>query len=220
MAENAGIYARHAERGRMTPSTYKRISCKRISCQQGLASAALAFALLSAPMLSPSARADSPARTASKFASGSGNILFLAAGVGLPLLSDGHDGKNHALRVLDALGTSVIISEGLKNLVREKRPDSNAHDSFPSGHATAAFAVATVESSLHPHQAPLWYLGAALISYSRVRLHRHTVGDVLAGAALGAGTARLEMAQPRGLLLSPFITPDGSGMGLQMSRGL
>ena len=179
-----------------------------------LALTALAFGTFPAAV-----HADSPARTISKFASGDGNILFLAAGVGLPLLSDGHDGKNHALRALDALGTSVLLTEGLKNLVREKRPDTNSHDSFPSGHATAAFAVATVEGSLHPKQAPLWYLGAALISYSRVRLHRHTVGDVLAGAAIGAGTARLELAQPRGLLLSPFITPDG-GLGLQMSQGL
>jgi len=186
--------------------------------RRGLASAGLALAVLAT--LAPPVRADSPARTASRFASDGGNILFLAAGVGLPLLSDGHEGKNHALRALDALGTSVIISEGLKNLVREKRPDSNAHDSFPSGHATAAFAVATVESGLHPRQAPLWYLGAALISYSRVRLHRHTTADVLAGAALGFGTARLELAQPHGLLLSPFITPDGQGMGFQMSRGL
>ena len=179
----------------------------------------LAITALALGTLSASAQADSPAREASKFASGTGNILFLAAGVGLPLLSDGHDGKNHSLRALDALGTSVLLSEGLKNLFHEKRPDADSHDSFPSGHATAAFAVATVEGSLHPKQAPLWYLGAALISYSRVRLHRHTVGDVLAGAAIGVGTARVELAQPRGLLLSPFITPDG-GMGIQMSKGL
>lgn len=177
-------------------------------------------AILATPALSLSAQADSPARSASNFASGSGNILFLAAGVGLPLLSDGHDGKNHALRALDALGTSVLLSEGLKNLVHEKRPDSDAHDSFPSGHATAAFSVATVEASLHPKQAPLWYLGATLISYSRVRLRRHTVGDVVAGAAIGAGMARVELAQPRGLILSPFITPDGTGMGVRISQGL
>lgn len=162
--------------------------------------------------------AESPARKASDFASGAGNIIFLAAGVGLPLLTDGHDGKNHALRAADSLLVSVALSEGLKSLVREKRPDSNAHDSFPSGHATAAFAVATVEGQLHPGQAGLWYLGAGLISYSRVRLHRHTVGDVLAGAALGYGTARLELSQPHGLVLSPFITSDG--VGLQLSHGL
>ncbi len=104
--------------------------------------------------------------------------------------------------------------------MHEKRPDSNEHDSFPSGHATAAFAVATVESSLHPHQAAYWYLGATLISASRVRLRRHNVGDVIVGAAIGAGTARIELSQSHGLLLSPFLTPDGQGMGFQMSRGL
>ncbi len=169
-------------------------------------------------LTSGSAHADTPDHKAALFASGSGNILYLAAGVGLPLLSDGRYGTRHALRVADALGTSVLLSEALKNLVHEKRPDSNAHDSFPSGHATAAFAVATMESDLHPHQAALWYLGATLISYSRVRLRRHTVGDVVAGAAIGAGTARVEVDQPRGLILSPFIMR--GGLGMMMSHGL
>jgi membrane-associated phospholipid phosphatase len=163
--------------------------------------------------------ADSPARQASNFASGSGNVLFLAAAVGLPLLSDGSQGRNHSLRVLDSLGTSVLLTEGLKDLVREKRPDTNEHDSFPSGHATAAFAVATTESALHPRQAPLWYLGATLISYSRVRLHRHYDRDVLAGAAIGYGMARLEVSAPHGLLLAPLITADRRTVGLQMSKG-
>ncbi len=168
-------------------------------------------------LLTPSlARADSPARQASQFASGAGNIIYLAAAVGLPLLSDGRNGTNHALRAADAIGSSVVIAEGLKYLVREKRPDSNAHDSFPSGHATAAFAAATVESSLHPKQAPLWFLGATAISFSRLRLNRHHPGDVIAGAALGFGMARLELSAPRGLILSPFIQP-GNGVGLQLA---
>ena len=175
--------------------------------------AVVCLALTSLP-----AHADTPDHEASKFASGSGNIIYLAAGIGLPLLSDGRYGTRHALRVADALGTSVLLSEAIKNLVHEKRPDSNSHDSFPSGHATAAFAVATVESDLHPHQAALWYLGATLISYSRVRLRRHTVGDVVAGAALGAGTARVEVNQPRGLILAPFIMR--GGLGMMMSKGL
>jgi membrane-associated phospholipid phosphatase len=163
--------------------------------------------------------ADSPARQASSFASGSGNILYLAAAVGLPLLSDGKDGRNHSLRVLDSLGTSVLLTEGLKGLFREKRPDSNDHDSFPSGHATAAFAVATTESALHPKQSALWYLGATVISYSRVRLHRHYGRDVIAGALIGYGMARLEVSTPHGLLLAPLITSDKHAVGLQMSEG-
>ena len=168
----------------------------------------------------PAVRAESPARAASNFASGSGNIIYLAAAVGLPLLSDGSHAKNHALRAADAIGTSVILGEGLKNLFHEKRPDSNAHDSFPSGHATAAFAAATVESDLHPHEAPLWFTGAALISYSRIRLHRHYGRDVIAGALLGYGTARLELSMPRGLILSPLIQPDSRSLGVQMTLPL
>jgi membrane-associated phospholipid phosphatase len=179
------------------------------------ACAACAVLFAAAPTL-----ADSPARQASNFASGSGNIIYLAAAVGLPLLSDGKHGTTHALRAADAIGTSVIIGEGLKNLFHEKRPDSNAHDSFPSGHATAAFAAATVESDLHPHETALWFTGATLISYSRIRLHRHYPRDVIAGALLGYGTARLELSTPRGLLLSPFIQPESHGLGLQMTMPL
>jgi len=175
--------------------------------------AALCLTLISVP-----AHADTPDHEAAKFASGPGNIIYLAAGIGLPLLSDGRYGTRHALRVADALGTSVLLAEAIKSLVREKRPDSDAHDSFPSGHATAAFAVATLESDLHPHQAALWYLGATLISLSRIRLRRHTTGDVVAGAVLGAGTARVELNQPRGLVLSPFIMR--GGLGMMMSKGL
>lgn len=98
---------------------------RRIALAPGLC---LAFSCFAFSV--PAARANSPARRASNFASASGNILSLAAAVGLPLLSDGSDGRNHALRVADSIGTSVILSEGLKNLFREKRLDSNAHDSM------------------------------------------------------------------------------------------
>jgi len=144
----------------------------------------------------------------------------LAAGVGLPLVRDGAGGKNHALRAADALGTSVLLAERLKSLVREKRPDSNSCDSFPSGHATAAFAVTMVECQWHPKEAPLWYLGATLISYLRVSLDRHYTRDVIAGAALGYATARVELGQRRGLILHPFIMPYDGGYGLQITKGL
>ena len=188
-----------------------------VSPARFLTACAACWALAAA---APAAVADSPARQASNFASGSGNIIYLAAAVGLPLLSDGKHGTTHALRAADAIGTSVLLAEGLKNLVREKRPDAGSHDSFPSGHATAAFAAATVESDLHPQEAPLWFTGATLISLSRVRLHRHYDRDVIAGALLGYGTARLELSAPRGLLLSPIIQPESRSLGLQVTLPL
>jgi membrane-associated phospholipid phosphatase len=145
-----------------------------------------------------------------KFASDNGNLAYLGLGVALPLLTDGRDGKDHALRTADALGTSVLLAEGLKMIVREKRPDSNERTSFPSGHATAAFAVAAMESHYHRRFAPLWYLGAGLIADSRVTLHRHYPRDVIAGGLLGVGTAIWEWKAPHGLLLAPLIRHDGA----------
>ena len=165
--------------------------------------------------LSFQAGAETPQHKLAGFLSGSGNQIFLAAGVFLPAITREEDGRNRTLRSADAMLTSAALSEGLKLIVRERRPGSGTADSFPSGHATAAFAVATVESVYHPKQAFIWYGGAALIGGSRVALHVHYVHDVLAGAALGYATAKLELNSKRGLLLFPVINPSGgTGAGL------
>jgi membrane-associated phospholipid phosphatase len=164
--------------------------------------------------------ADSFHHREAKFATSPGLGLFIAAGLGSSLLQDGEEGKNHALRTLDAVATSGLLAEAFKRTVRERRPGSpDERDSFPSGHATLSFAVATMQSHYHPKQAPLWYLGAAAISESRVELNRHRWRDVIGGAALGYFTARYELKQHRGLLLSPLIRPDedGTRVGFQIS---
>ena len=140
-----------------------------------------------------------------KFASGTGNILFLSAGTLLPLIEDGKEGGQHSIRTADSLVVSTLLAEGLKQAVHKKRPDGSDYKSFPSGHATAAFTVATMQAHFHPKQAIFWYAGASAIAASRVKLHRHYTVDVLAGALLGFGTARLEIGQKRGLVLRPFI---------------
>ena len=156
-----------------------------------------------------------------KFASGTGNILFLGAGTLLPLIEDGKDGQQHALRTADSLIVSTLFSEALKRITHEKRPDGSNYESFPSGHATAAFAVATMQANYHPKQAIFWYAGATVIAASRVKLNRHYTHDVIAGAALGYFTSKLELGQNRGLLLRPFIRSDGprnSVTGLSFSK--
>ena len=177
---------------------------------------ALAAALFSA---APS-HADSGSG-ASKFASGAGTVLYLGVGTLLPLVTDGKAGKEHSFRTADSVLTSVAISEVLKKVVHEERPDKSDNESFPSTHATAAFALATMQSHYHPKQALLWYGGATLIGASRVDLDKHHWHDVAAGAALGYLTAKFELKQSRGLLLQPFIkreSPTRTVQGLQMTH--
>jgi hypothetical protein len=159
--------------------------------------------------------AESSSTRAAKFASNEGNLIFLGLGMGLNLLEDGPDGTQHSLRATDAVLTSSLVAEILKKTVREQRPDGSGHSSFPSGHATAAFAAAAIQSEYHPWQSPLWFAGASLIAASRVKLHRHYVHDVVAGGLLGAGTAELEMASCKGLLLIPVIDPVDNSVALE-----
>ncbi|MBW4576787.1 MAG: phosphatase PAP2 family protein [Aphanothece sp. CMT-3BRIN-NPC111] len=186
-------------------------------------SKALSFAAiaLSLTTIATPARAESVDREASSFVSGPGTIIYLTTGVALPLLLDGEDGKNHSLRALDSLGTSILLCEGLKEVTQVKRPDSDARDSFPSCHATAAFAVASLQSHYHPKSAIYWYTGASVIALSRINLNRHRLPDVLAGAALGYLTTQLELSQKNGLILFPLIRSDDKGdtvVGLQVMR--
>ena len=156
----------------------------------------------------------------SDFVSGTGTTLFVGGGALLPLLTDGPDGGQHTLRVVDALATSAVLCNGIKAVVQSPRPDNEKElDSFPSCHATTAFAVARMQSHYHPDYALLWYGGAALISYSRLDLNRHRFGDVLVGAGLGYLVGEVELGQKRGLLLFPLIRQDAQGntvLGLQV----
>ena len=89
-----------------------------------------------------------------------------------------------------------VISTGLKQWIARARPSEvyatpkplvhAPHDnSFPSGHATASFACATMLSFYAPRAAPAFFLLAAAIAWSRVYVGVHYPLDVLGGAVLG-----------------------------------
>lgn len=71
---------------------------------------------------------------------------------------------------------------------------SKANNSFPSGHATVAFAAATVFASEYknkPLVPILSYTAATLVGLSRMTENKHWITDVVAGAALGYVSGRL-----------------------------
>ena len=63
--------------------------------------------------------------------------------------------------------------------------------SFPSGHATASFAIAVALMLAFPRVRAWPMLGATLIALSRPIVGMHYPSDILAGAALGAAVALL-----------------------------
>lgn len=105
------------------------------------------------------------------------------------------------------IGVSVIsataIATILKYGVNRPRPfvtypdiekaTAGGSPSFPSGHTSNAFALATSVSLAYPK----WYViapsfvWAGAVGYSRMDLGVHYPSDVLAGALLGAGSAFL-----------------------------
>jgi hypothetical protein len=102
----------------------------------------------------------------------------------------------------------------LKYAVNRTRPNGDPR-SFPSGHATAAFATATV---LQEHYG--WKLGLpfyALATYTaidRVTLNKHWPSDVTFGAALGmmcGRTITLHVRRER-IELHPQAVPGGGGV--------
>jgi hypothetical protein len=94
-----------------------------------------------------------------------------------------------------ALGATVGMTDLLKMTTDRKRPDRRDSRSFPSGHASGAFAAATLANrNLKVLRLPTWakqslpignLVLASGTAWARVEGERHFPSDVLAGAALG-----------------------------------
>ena len=102
-----------------------------------------------------------------------------------------HPYREKIASTLTAFAIMNVFVLGLKNTINEKRPDSSAHNSFPSGHTATAFCGAELIQIEYGG----WYGAAAYISalgvgFLRPYNSRHWLNDVFAGAAIGIFSAR------------------------------
>lgn len=110
--------------------------------------------------------------------------------VGLLLLAHGFAYHNERTRragaaVLIALIVAGIASEALKYVFQWPRPTGGSSLGFPSGRASAAFALAAVLTAAFPHFGPFFFTLAVLAAISRLYFRAHFISSVLGGAAIG-----------------------------------
>lgn len=103
---------------------------------------------------------------------------------------------NNFLQRLSVDATSAIsltiMTNVFKYSFREKRPDSNRRNSFPSGHTATAFMGAEL---MRIEYGTYWGIGgycvATAVGLLRIYNERHWVNDVIAGAGIGILSARI-----------------------------
>ena len=129
-----------------------------------------------------------------------------------------------------AIIVNQVWTQALKLIIRRERPDASNQVSFPSGHASNAFAAAAVIVRHYPRLAVPGFGLATYISVSRMAANKHHFSDIVAGGGFGYGVGRLvtrrnsrEPDAPKGapaavtrLSVTPDGGPSGDGRGLRV----
>lgn len=110
-----------------------------------------------------------------------------------------------AVEIVVCFLLSGLIAQGLKKVFHAPRPKAiisydmyqhfienithSGNNSFPSGHTTSAFALATVLClyAKNRYLQLLYFIMALLVGYSRIYLGQHFLPDVVVGMMIGMG---------------------------------
>jgi len=147
-------------------------------------------------------------------------------------LADDWKARKTALLSVESFVLTGVFVQTLKYSTRRHRPNTGdpyhtfdgpsrhsttANSSFPSGHSSSAFAVATVIASEYDNAVvpALAYSIAAITALNRVMHNAHWSSDTAVGAAIGYFTGKAIVASHRGnpdgaVKVSPLIMEDGA----------
>jgi len=135
-------------------------------------------------------QANNPGQAPEKIFGTIGKPYVLAPAIGSLLLIGQHKGSgrfhdfSYALAQAYALDYAIVSS--IKYSVGRERPDQSNSQSFPSGHATDAFMIASIVHNFYGTKAGIFgYTFATLMATSRLKIDKHWFSDVVTGAALG-----------------------------------
>lgn len=149
-------------------------------------------------------------------------LMFLpgAAGVCISLLKNDSEGF---WQLAESGATAIAASYLLKYTIKKERPDGSDMHSFPSNHVATSFAGAAFLQRRYgwAYGIPA-YAVSAYVAWGRVYSKRHDWWDVLAGAAVGVGSAYIytrPFSQKHDVVIAPSFTPDG-GPGIYFSMSL
>ena len=151
-------------------------------------------------------------------------VLGMTAG----FLVAGQVGHGDRFRAATYDMSQAVIVNGaytfaIKNAVGRQRPDGGDRLSFPSGHTSNAFAVATVWARHYGTKAAIpAYAAAGLVGVSRMASRKHHLSDVVVGAALGYTVGRTvtrhlgDGDRRLSVGLDPGPAGDGVGLGVRL----
>jgi hypothetical protein len=160
-----------------------------------------------------------------------GGSAFTLAGIALSTYTIGIISKNSSVvetgrALIEAEIITAVMTSIIKVSVGRERPDgsgSRFSSSFPSGHVSGSFALASTIDSMYGHYVgiPL-YLFAGYVGFSRMSDNKHFFSDVIFGAALGTaigrGVAKIHKNECNNKLhIVPYTDGNGAGLLLTLS---
>ena len=90
-----------------------------------------------------------------------------------------------------AMVSNGLITVSMKHAFGRERPNGSCCDSFPSGHTSHSFTMATIASELYGKNIGLISYGlATLVAVSRMNDNKHYLSDVIFGAGIGTAVGR------------------------------